>query len=421
MLSLELIVKDAAGVRGRLRSRGEPDAPLDEVVELDGRRRALIKEGDDLRARRNEASRAVGATGRKPSAEQIAEMRGLGERIKAIETDLEGVQARLDAVMLTLPNLPMPDVPVGADSSANVIVRQEGEPSVPAHAIPAHWDLDPDTVGIDVEAGTRMSGARFYALTGKAAQLQRALVSWMLDTHVRENGYVEVAPPLLVRGDTMTGSGNLPKFADNLYHDAEEDLWLIPTAEVALNAMHAGEIIPPGALPIKYVAHTQCFRREKAAAGRDTRGIKRVRQFEKVEMFRFVEPSQSEEALDEMVGEASKLCERLALPYRVVKLCTGDIGFQSARTFDLEVWAPGSNEWLEVSSVSTCTDFQARRNNTRYRPRAEASLRYPHTLNGSGLAIPRVLIAILENNYGADGTIRVPDVLRPYTGFDRIP
>jgi seryl-tRNA synthetase len=421
VLSLELIVKDAAGVRERLRARGEPDASLDEVIELDGRRRALIREGDDLRAKRNEASRAVGTTGRKPSAEQIAEMRGIGERIKAIETELEGVQARLDAVMLTLPNLPLADVPVGSDSAANVIVRQEGEPSVPAHAVPAHWDLDPDAVGIDVEAGTRMSGARFYALTGKAAQLQRALVSWMLDTHVRENGYVEVAPPLLVRGDTMTGSGNLPKFADNLYHDAEEDLWLIPTAEVALNAMHAGEIIPPGTLPIKYVAHTQCFRREKTAAGRDTRGIKRVHQFEKVEMFRYVEPSQSEEALDEMVGEASKLCERLGLPYRVLKLCTGDIGFQSAKTFDLEVWAPGSNEWLEVSSVSTCTDFQARRNNTRYRPRAEAGPRYPHTLNGSGLAIPRILIAILENNYSADGSIGVPDVLRPYTGFDRIP
>lgn len=421
MLSLDLIVRETGVVRERLRARGEPDAPLDEVLGLDGKRRSLIKEGDDLRARRNEASRGIGASGKKPSPEQLTEMRRVGDRVKAIDVELEGIEAKLDAILLTLPNLPLTDVPVGADSSSNLIVKQVGEPVERDYQVPAHWDLDPEKVGINVEAGTRMSGARFYALTGRAAQLQRALVNWMLDTHVREHGYKEVAPPLLVRGDTMTGSGNLPKFADNLYHDDEEDLWLIPTAEVALNALHAGEIIPSGRLPLKYVAHTQCFRREKAAAGRDTRGIKRVKQFEKVEMFRFVEPAQSEAALSEMVDEASKLCERLGLVYRVLKLCTGDIGFQSAKTFDLEVWAAGSREWLEVSSVSTCTEFQCRRNNTRYRPRPDASPRLPHTLNGSGLAIPRVLIALVENNYQADGTITVPEVLRPYAGFDRIP
>lgn len=420
MLSLDLIVNETALVRERLRSRGEADSSLDQVLKLDGSRRALIKEGDDLRARRNEASRRIGAAGRKPSAEEVTEMRSVGDRVKQVESELEAIKAELERIMLVLPNLPLADVPVGSDAAYNQVVRSSGEPGKRAYPVPAHWDLDPK-IGIDIEAGTRMSGARFYALTGKAAQLQRALTTWMLDVHVRENGYTEVSPPLLVKGETMTGSGNLPKFADNLYHDAEEDLWLLPTAEVALNAMHAGQIISHGVLPIKLVAHTPCFRREKTAAGRDTRGIKRVHQFEKVEMFRFVEPAGSEAALEEMLGEATSLCERIGLAYKVLKLCTGDIGFQSAKTFDIEVWAPGSDEWLEVSSISTCTDFQARRNNTRYRPRADASPRFPHTLNGSGLAIPRILIALLENNYQADGSITVPEVLRPYTGFDRIP
>jgi len=420
VLSLDLIVNETEKVRERLRARGEADSGLDQVLKLDASRRVLIKEGDDLRARRNEASRRIGAAGKKPSAEEVAEMRAVGDRVKQIESELETIKAELEEIMLVLPNLPLPDVPVGTDSTHNEITRQSGEVTRPAHRIPAHWDLDAH-VGIDIEAGTRMSGARFYALTGKAAQLQRALTSWMLDVHVNENGYTEVSPPLLVKGETMTGSGNLPKFADNLYHDAEEDLWLLPTAEVALNAMHAGQIIGPGVLPLKLVARTPCFRREKAAAGRDTRGIKRVHQFEKVEMFRFVEPSESEAALEEMLAEAMTLCERLGLTYRVLKLCTGDIGFQSAKTFDIEVWAPGSDEWLEVSSISTCTDFQARRNNTRYRPRADASPRLPHTLNGSGLAIPRILIAVLENNFQADGSIKVPAVLQPYTRFDRIP
>ncbi|MBI4305310.1 MAG: serine--tRNA ligase [Chloroflexi bacterium] len=420
MLNIDLLVKDPEHVRERLRARGEPEGTVGRVLELDARRRSLIKEADDLRARRNEVSRAIGASGRKPDPDQLFEMRRVGDRIKQIDSELETAKSEFESVLLTLPNLPLGDVPVGDDPSKNVVVKQAGVPAERSYDVPAHWDLDP-VFGVDIEAGTRMSGARFFALSGKAAQFQRALVSWMLDTHVRENGYVEVAPPLLVRGDAMLGSGNLPKFADNLYHDAEEDLWLVPTAEVALNAMHMGEIIPAGRLPLKYVAHTPCFRREKAAAGRDTRGIKRVHQFEKVEMFRFVEPQESEEALSEMVIEASNLCERLGLTYRLIQLCTGDIGFQSAKTFDIEVWAAGSKEWLEVSSISTCTDFQARRNNTRYRPQPNASPRYPHTLNGSGLALPRVIIALLENNFQQDGSIVVPPVLRPYAGFDRIP
>jgi len=239
----------------------------------------------------------------------------------------------------------------------------------------------------------------------------------MLDIHSGEFGYTEIEPPLLVRTETMIGSGNLPKFRDNLYQDSETDLWLIPTAEVALNALHQGAIIGPGELPLKYVAQTPSFRKEHTAAGRDVRGIKRVHQFEKVEMFRFVNPEDSELALEEMLDEAKSLCHKLGLVYRVVKLCSGDIGFQSAKTYDIEVWAPGSQEWLEVSSVSTCTDFQTRRNNTRFRLRKGDPPKFPHTLNGSGLALPRIWIAIIENGQRPDGSVVIPEILEPYTGF----
>jgi len=420
MLNLELIVNDTGRVRERLVSRGE-DPPLDGIVALDRQRRGLIGEADELRSRRNEVSRSIGRGGGKPSPEQVADMRRVGDRIRVIDSELAGVQEELDGLVAGLPNLPLPDVPPGSDESDNVIVRTHGEPVEPGFAVEPHWDSGPRLGLIDLEAGARLSGARWYVLCGKAAQLQRALASWMLDVHVREHGYLEIAPPLMVRRDIMTGSGNLPKFADNLYHDDEDDLWLIPTAEVPLSGLHAGEIIPPGSLPLKYVAHTACFRREKAAAGRDTRGIKRVHQFDKVEIFRFTEPDASEAALEEMVGEATVICDRLGLTYRVARLCTGEIGFASAKTYDIEVWAAGSKEWLEVSSVSNCTDFQMRRTRTRYRAKQGAAPRYPHTLNGSGLALPRVVIALMENNLQADGSIAVPEVIQPYTGFDRMP
>jgi seryl-tRNA synthetase len=284
----------------------------------------------------------------------------------------------------------------------------------------AHWDVAPALGILDLEAGASISGARFFVLKGKGAKLQRALAAWMLDVQTEEHGYTEIDPPLLIRRETMVGSGNLPKFEDNLYRDEETDLWLVPTAEVALNGLHQGQIIDPDTLPLKYVAQTPSFRKEHTSAGRDVRGIKRVHQFEKVEMFRYVEPEGSEEILEEMVGEATTLCERLGLTYRVLKLCAGDIGFQSAKTYDIEVWSPGSAEWLEVSSISTCTDFQARRNGTRYRPEVGASTKLPHTLNGSGLALPRIWIAVIENGLQEDGSVVIPEVLVPYTGWYRI-
>jgi seryl-tRNA synthetase len=417
MLSLEQIVRDPEKFRAALVRRGE-DPPIDRILELDGRRKALIQEADIDRARRNNVSKAIGNEKRKPTPEEIAEMRETGDRIKKVEAELAIVLEELNDTLLPIPNTPLADVPDGLDEESNVTVRtSDGE--TPTHGN-AHWDVAPALGILDLEAGASIAGARFFVLKGKGAKLQRALASWMLDVQTEEHGYTEIDPPLLVRGETMTGSGNLPKFKDNLYRDDESDLWLVPTAEVALNGLHQGQIIDPDMLPLKYVAQTPSFRKEHASAGRDVRGIKRVHQFEKVEMFRYVEPEGSEEMLEEMVGEATTLCERLGLTYRVLKLCAGDIGFQSAKTYDIEVWSPGSAEWLEVSSISTCTDFQSRRNGTRYRPEKGASTKLPHTLNGSGLALPRIWIAVIENGLQEDGSVVIPEVLVPYTGWNRI-
>ena len=271
-----------------------------------------------------------------------------------------------------------------------------------------------------MQRGAKLSGSRFSVLKGSGAVLERALQNWMLDLHINHHGYVEVHPPALVREEILIGSGNLPKFGDNLYRDVEEDLWLIPTAEVPLTNLYRDEILEPGVLPLYYVACTPCFRREKTAAGRDTRGIKRVHQFNKVEMYKFVEPEQSEAELELLVADAEEVCRSLGLAYRVVKLCAGDIGFPSAMTYDLEVWSPGCEEWLEVSSCSNCTDFQARRANIRYRPASGSRPQFVHTINGSGLALPRILIALLENYQQEDGSVIIPEVLHPYTGFSVI-
>ncbi len=417
MLSLEQLVRDPEKFRTALVRRGEnPD--IDHIVDLDATRKSLIQEADADRARRNTVSKAIGDEKRKPTPEEISEMRQVGEDIKFVESNLELIEEELHDLMLRLPNIPLSDVPDGLNEESNEIIHtSDGDTSSHGNA---HWDVAPALGILDLEAGAGISGARFFVMKGKGAKLQRALAAWMLDVHTNEHGYTEIDPPLLVRPETMLGSGNLPKFRDNLYHDDETDLWLVPTAEVALNALHQGKIIDPGRLPLKYVAQTPSFRKEHAAGGRDVRGIKRVHQFEKVEMFRFVEPQDSEAGLEEMLGEASTLCERLGLTYRVLKLCAGDIGFQSAKTYDIEVWSPGSAEWLEVSSISTCTDFQARRNNTRYRPETGASTRLPHTLNGSGLALPRVWIAVIENGLQADGSVVIPEEIIPYTGWDRI-
>ena len=418
MLSIELVRRSPDSVREALERRGEI-APLDAIAALDSERRSLLTELDGLRAERNRVSRELGRMTDRP-AEMMEEMRRTGDRIRGLEERAKEVEASLDTEMLALPNLPLPGVPDGTDESANSVAQTWGTPRSYDFTPLPHWELGERLGIIDLSRGAKLSGSRFFTLSGAGARLQRSLTAWMLDLHVREHGYREVYLPYIVRRDIMYGSGNLPKFADNLYHDEEDDLWLIPTAEVPLTGLHSDEILEAASLPIYYVAHTPSFRREKAAAGKDTRGIKRVHQFDKVELYKLVTPESSGPELERLLEDAQDVCRRLDIPYRVVRLCAGDMGFPSAESFDLEMWAPGCQEWLEVSSCSNCTDFQARRANIRYRPQAGARPQLVHTLNGSGLALPRVLIAIMETYQQADGSIRVPDVLRPYMGLETI-
>ena len=423
MLSIELIRRDPEFVRQGLASRGE-DQTLGELLELDAQRRQASSRGDELRARRNQASREIGqlrSSGQDAPTAVVQEMREVGQQIDALEQESHSLEERIHAILMELPNLPRPNVPPGLSEEANVVVRQWGEPHTPEFTPKPHWDLAEELGIIDFQRGVKLSGSRFYTMSGYGAKLERAAIAWMLDLHTREHGYTELMLPILVRREIMEGSGNLPKFADNLYRDDEDDLWMIPTAEVPITNLYRDEILPPDFIPRYFVSQTPCFRREKAAAGRDTRGIKRVHQFNKVEMYKFVDPETSDDELNRLVADAEEVCRKLGLPYRVLQLCAGDISFASAMTYDIEIWAAGCAEWLEASSCSNCTDFQARRANIRYRPAAGARPEFVHTLNGSGLALPRVIIAILENYQQADGSVVVPEVLRPYTGFDLIP
>ena len=388
-------------------------APIDEILALDVRRRELLAQSDALKHRRNVVSEQIARMKEKDQA-LIEEMREAGARIKTLDAELGQVETELSLLLLLVPNMPDPSVPVGRDESQNVLVRTVGEPRQFDFEPLAHWDLGPTLDIIDFEWGVKISGSRFYVLKGLGARLQRALITWMLDVHVKEHGYLEVYPPFLVRSECLVGTGNLPKFADNLYRYEPDDLWMIPTAEVPVTNLHREEILPPGSLPIKYVAYTACFRREQMSAGRDTRGLKRGHQFDKVEMVRFVEPESSAEHLEEMVRDAERIADLLEIPHRVVEMCTGDLAFSAMKKYDVEIWAPGVQEWLEVSSCSNFGDFQARRANIRYRLEQGVKPRYVHTLNGSGLALPRVMIAVMENYQQADGSILVPSVLRPY-------
>ena len=418
MLSIENIRRNPAQSQLALSRRGE-NPPIERILALDENRRGLIATGDALRAKRNEVSKTIGRLkGTQPDL--ITEMRQVGDQIAALERDLGQVQGQLDCILRILPNYPEEEVPDGSGESDNRVVREwSGNQGSNSDAIP-HWEIGEDLGIIDFERGVKLSGSRFHVLMGQGATLERALISFMMDIHTREHGYTETQVPTIVRRDVMVGSGNLPKFSDNLYHDSEDDLWLIPTAEVPLTNLHRDEVLQSKILPLNYVASTPCFRREKAAAGRDTRGIKRVHQFSKVELYKFVEPESSNLELQKLVSDVERICKLLELPYRVLELCAPELGFASAKSYDLEVWAPGCQEWLEVSSCPNCTDFQARRANVRYKPNGSRSPTYLHTLNGSGLALPRVLIAILELGRMPDGSIRIPEVLHKYTGFDTI-
>ncbi|MEJ5310518.1 MAG: serine--tRNA ligase [Anaerolineae bacterium] len=420
MLDIELIRNDPERVREALRKRNDDPALVDEVYALDVQRREMLQKVETLRAERNRVSKEIGRMQDKDARQaRIAEMRELGEQLAASEEKLREIEAAFAEKQMWLPNLPHESTPLGPDESANVVVRYWGERRDFAaegfEPIP-HWDLGPELDILDFERGVKLSGSRFYILKGAGARLQRAVIFWMLDVQTRQNGYTEVYLPFVVKREMLVGAGQLPKFENNLYHDVEDDLWLLPTAEVAITNLHRDEILTADQLPLNYVAYTPCFRREKMSAGRDVRGIKRGHQFDKVEMYKFTTPETSFSELEAMVKNAEGLLQMLEIPYRVVELCTGDISFGAAKGFDLEVWAPGQDAWLEVSSCSNVTDFQARRANIRYRPEPGAKPQFVHTLNGSGLAMPRLLIAIMENYQQADGSIVVPEVLRPWMG-----
>jgi seryl-tRNA synthetase len=418
MLSLQFIRQNPDLVRDSMSRRGEP-AGLDQVLRLDEERRRLIQEVESLRSKRKQVSKDIATMKEKPP-ELLAEMRNTGDRIRSLDAEIELKNKELNELLLRMPNLVHPTVPMGKDAADNVVVRSWGKPREFDTAPVPHWDLGPKLGIIDFDRGVKISGSRFYVLKGLGARLQRALISLMLDLHIREHGYTEVYPPFVVKQECMVGSGNLPRFIDNLYHDAEDDLWLVPTAEVPVTNLHRDEIMEAGMLPLHYVAYTACFRREKMSAGKDTRGIKRGHQFDKVELYKFVEPERSDEELEKLTNDAEDVCRRLGLAYRVLQLCSGDLGFAATKSYDIEMWAPGCAEWLEVSSCSNCSDFQARRANIRYRPQPGARPEFVHTLNGSGLALPRVLIAVLENYQQPDGSVAVPEALRPYMGVDAI-
>ncbi len=435
MLDIKLIRERPDFVKGELAKRGVDPAEVDRILEADHKRRKLQAELDQIRADRKRRAREVGKLPPEERAAEIARIRAEEadeEKLTKLLTDPAGVatasnpslelamrlalaEKKVEELALTLPNIPRPYVVVGASEAGNRVIKTEGTPiEFTAFKPIPHWELGENLGIIDFDRGVKLSGTRFYVLSGAGARLERALITWMLDVK-REQGYLEIIPPLMVTRETATSTGHLPKNADTMYHDDEDDFWFIPTAEVPLTSLHRDETLDESLLPIYLTAYTPCFRREKMSAGRDVRGIKRGHQFDKVEMVKLVRPETSDDEFHKMVNDASEICRRLKIPFRVVELCTADLSFASAVTYDLEMWAPGCGEWLEVSSISNCTDFQARRAKIRFKTKG-GKPELVHTLNGSGLALPRTLIAVLENYQNEDGSVTIPEVLRPYMG-----
>ncbi len=416
MIDLRLIREQPEQVRAAIATLNT-QAPIDEILAIDTRRRALLTEVEALKAERNEGSKLV--KGAKDTAERqslIDNLRLLGENIQRLDDEARATDAALHELLLQVPNLPAEGVPVGPDESGNVVVSEHGTKRVFDFPPKPHWEIAERLGIIDFDRGVKVAGSRNYVLRGDGARLQRALITWMLDLHTREHGYTEVYPPYLVLGEMLVGTGNLPKFSETLFHDAEEDKWLIPTAEVPVTNLYREEILDEVQLPIYHVAYTPCFRREQLSGGREVRGIKRGYQFDKVEMVKFVHPDTSDEEHRRLIRDAEDVLQALELPYRLLQICTGDLSFTAANKVDLETWAAGTEEWLEVSSCSTFRDFQARRANIRFRPAGGGKPQFVHTLNGSGLALPRTMISIIEHYQREDGTVKIPSVLQPYLG-----
>lgn len=417
MLDPKLVRENPESIRRMLENR-RSSWPIDEALGLDGRRRELLNEVESLKAMRNEGSRKVAAL-KKDDPDKVAlmeELRNAGARVKALDADLAGVEARFEELLLQLPNMPHSSVPIGADENDNPEIRRWGRPPVFPFTPRPHWEIG-EALGImDFDRGARLAQARFTVLKGAGARLERALLNFMLDLHTREHGYDEIEPPFMVNSATMRGTGQLPKFSEELYRCEGDDLWLIPTAEVPLTNLRAGEILKEDDLPLNMTAYTPCFRREAGSYGRDVRGMLRQHQFDKVEMVKIVHPDSSYEELERLTNNAERVLQILGLPYRVICLCTGDMGFASSKTYDIEVWLPSQDKYREISSCSNCEDFQARRMNTRFRSNDTGKTRFVHTLNGSGIAIGRCLIAVLENYQREDGSVTIPGPLVPYMG-----
>ena len=415
MLDARFIRANAEAVRKALNDKGEK-ADLDKYLVLDDRRRNLLVKADELKHRKNEVSEEIGHQKKAgtDAGELVAEMKRVGDEIKALDDDIKKLEAEIEDIARWIPNIPHPSVPVGADASANLEVKRWGDPKEPDFKALPHWQIGESLGLMDLKRAAKISGSNFSLFVGFGAQLERALINFMLDLHVTEHGYTEVAPPFIVRRECLFGTGQLPKLEEDMYLVELDDLFLIPTAEVPLTNIYRDEIVDGSMLPVKLAAYTPCFRREAGSYGKDTRGLVRVHQFDKVEMVKIVEPETSYDELETLLKDACAVMERLELPYRVLNLSTGDLSFAAAKCYDIEVWAQGEGKWLEGSSCSNFEDFQARRIGLKYRPAGGGKARYPHTLNGSGVALARTVVAILENYQTPDGVLKIPEVLRPY-------
>jgi seryl-tRNA synthetase len=418
MLDLKFIRENPEVVKNAIRLKGEKDT-VDEILKLDERRRELIKKGDALKARRNDVTEEIANLKKqgKDATDLIEEMRKVSDEIKSIDAELKKVETELENLLLWLPNIPHSSVPIGKDASDNVVVRVWGEILEFDFEIKDHLTLGKKLGIIDFERGAKLTGSGFPLYIGKGATLERALINFMLDLHIQKHGYIEVFPPFLVNEASMRGTGQIPKLKDDMYYCPEDDLYLIPTAEVPVTNIHRDEILDISELPKKYVAYSACFRREAGSWGRETKGFLRVHQFNKVELVKFTTPETSYDELESLVKDAEEVLQLLNIPYRVVLLCTGDMSFASAKTYDIEVWSPAEKKWLEASSCSNFEDFQARRMNVRFRRDKKSKPEFVHTLNGSGLATSRLMVALLENYQTPEGKVIVPKVLHKYTGF----
>ncbi|MBC5999025.1 serine--tRNA ligase [Clostridiales Family XIII bacterium BX16] len=422
MLDIKRIREDFDGVKKAVESRGKGDFGIDKVREYDVERRKLLAEVEQMKNQQSTSSRQIPVLKKegKDTTELMAEMKQLSEKIKVLDGQVSEVEAKLRDALLNIPNTPYKDVQEGADDSDNVELRKWGEPRTFDFEEKAHWDIGTDLDILDFERATKIAGTRFTVYKGLGARLERAVINFMLNLHTEEHGFTEILPPFMVNRDAMIGTGQLPKFEDDMFHVPAKDFFLIPTAEVPVTNLRMNEIIDEAGLPIYYTAYTPCFRKEAGSAGRDTRGLIRQHQFNKVEMVKFVKPETSYDELESLTAAAEDVLQKLEIPYRVVRLSTGDLGFSSAMTYDIEVWMPSYGRYVEISSCSNFENFQARRGNIRFRPAEKGKPEFVHTLNGSGLAVGRTVAAILENYQQADGSVVIPEALRGFMGVDKI-